>query len=353
MAATLNIQPSTDGDDYDSMEGIIYYGRGEGAEHTDSDTPESQFLRLPREIRDEIYIYITKHYVLLHGLPIRSGDVRVLSGKLRSTPWTVIFDTAQTNLLCVSHQIHDEYVDYIQPRSTARVVVFACARPHLEGFEMAAKVPLAVLKKIKTVTLEVNCLGVLDPIFTRTWTNRKAEGLISVNWNGPQLKTYVHPEARVQILIDINSLPDLSEPLTWQSWLPSTSTITESQQARILSQAFHIDTIFDLASDTTLSWPLAGNLKVYGKLRVPLWCSMATNSAEVVASRRAWEDDWGVLQRPQYEESWEYVVATMVPSDDVNNWKGFTVVVQRQYCPPREDPEETTEESETGGNQAL
>ncbi|KAK5712945.1 hypothetical protein LTR17_017785 [Elasticomyces elasticus] len=69
----------------DPMEGIIYYGPANGDEHSDSVAPEhlqSQFLSLPRELRDVVYEYTTKD-ILFFGMERENNNEDSVSFSLR------------------------------------------------------------------------------------------------------------------------------------------------------------------------------------------------------------------------------------------------------------------------------
>ncbi|KAK5687203.1 hypothetical protein LTS10_001341 [Elasticomyces elasticus] len=137
----------------DPMEGIIYYGPANGDEHSDSVAPEhlqSQFLSLPRELRDVIYGHTTKD-ILFFGMERENNNEDSVSFSLRkmTTPEVTIFHVADSGLLCANRQIHDEYVEQIQPRSTLLIELHCCLTPHLKALNIASMIPATILGRTK------------------------------------------------------------------------------------------------------------------------------------------------------------------------------------------------------------
>ncbi|KAK3628754.1 hypothetical protein LTR56_018342 [Elasticomyces elasticus] len=336
LKATLNMQPSMNDVDDDPMEGIIYYGRGESAEHADSDTSErttSRFLSMPRELRDVIYEYTTKDILFL-GVERENNNEDSVSFSLRkmATPEVTIFHVANSGLLCANRQIHDEYVEQIQPRSTLLVELHCCLTPHLKALNIASMIPATILGRIKQVAVLFSCWSILDfdngpqssdwfrsGLTSRRdlpWTPAKGEDLLLEQSHNT---AYVNPDARVEIRVDFANFPDPSDPYTWDG--------PDYLFWDHLYNAFHQDTIFQLAHDRSLAWPAAGNLKVCGHLKLPLWSPKASNSAEIMEGRKAWVAGAGVesLRRPKYDD-WYGISPERIMVKfwrDANDWRDF------------------------------
>ncbi|KAK4952468.1 hypothetical protein LTR10_009274 [Elasticomyces elasticus] len=131
------------------------------------------------------------------------------------------------------------------------------------------------------------------------WTPSKELRRALVHFLG-LVRPKVHSTAQVIIRIDLSDIPVPCDPFTWAPDPHGADFTTTTNIAHM----FHKETIFSLGQDVTLTWPR--RLMVEGHVEVPLWCSMASNSAEVRSSRRKWDD--GEAERivpPKYKESVE------------------------------------------------
>lgn len=97
----------------ESGAGIMTPKRDDAATAT-SHSAVCPFLRLPREVRNNIYGYTT---ISVH---ISERDYRTKDKKQRNKGWHPAMTLANTTdpaLLLVNHQVHDEYVEHIHSRS--------------------------------------------------------------------------------------------------------------------------------------------------------------------------------------------------------------------------------------------
>jgi len=140
--------------------------------------------------------------------------------------------------------------------------------------------------------------------------------------------SHVHPDAWINVRIDLEGLPDPQDPFswageahehTWWSALPFNSRL-----AMEMLRAFDTETIFGTPFDASLAWP-PDQISVKGDLFIPRWCSLASNSAEVAEGWRAWVDrEAGQIVRPQYVESKEMMLVILTPTEEKNSWQGFS-----------------------------
>ncbi|KAK4963392.1 hypothetical protein LTR10_001020 [Elasticomyces elasticus] len=356
MAATLNIQPSMDDHDYDSMEGIIYYGRGEGAERADSGTlgsTQSRFLSLPRELRDVIYGYTTVDMLFRGKQPDNGLKWTSITALMPETPDVTVFGVAKSGLLYVNRQIHDEYIDHVQPRSGHQTKFHTAQTPFLQALDISAIVPRMNLSKIKSVDMVVSSWCFLDA----DDSDRMYDWLLSgethrrdLEWTPAKelrsklvtlldrLHALMSPDARVQLRIDLSDFPEPLDPYTW-CWFEEHGTYKFWHH---LVAAFHQDTIVSLEHDTALAWPLPGNFTVCGQMRLPLWCAMASNSAEIMETRKAWAAGEGSLRPPTYEEgvvekSDEEIMVKLRPTVDGSSWCWSNPEITSYHRPCRVD----------------
>ena len=76
-------------------------------------------------------------------------------------------------------------------------------------------------------------------------------------------------------------------------------------------------------------------MKVQFIVEMPRWCSLASNSKAVAASRRAWNEDGAQeVELPQFEQAEEMVIVKLEVTENANSWHVFepeTFELQTHY----------------------
>ncbi|KAK5731175.1 hypothetical protein LTR15_001114 [Elasticomyces elasticus] len=329
-------------DAQDPMEGIIYYGRGEGAEHADSGTlgsTQSRFLCLPRELRDVIYGYMTVDVLFRGTRPDNGLKWTSITALMPETPDVTVFGVAKSGLL--------------YPRSELQIKFHTAQTPYLQALDISAIVPRTNLSKIKSVDIVASswcfldaddCDRMCDCLLTGETHRRDLEWTPAKELRSKlvtlldHLHALVSPNARVQLRIDLSDFPEPLDPYTW-CWFEEHGTYKFWHH---LVAAFHQDTIVSLEHDTALAWPLPGNFTVCGQLRLPLWCAMASNSAEIMETRKAWAAGEGSLRPPTYDEgvvekSDEEIMVKLRPTVDGSSWCWSNPEITSYHRPCRVD----------------
>ncbi|KAK5702426.1 MutS protein 1 [Elasticomyces elasticus] len=151
----------------------------------------------------------------------------------------------------------------------------------------------------------------------------------------------VRRDAKVVIHIDLGDFPDPVDPFTWKRALDTEAGVVSTTVTRMV-HAFHLETVRGLEHDTTLEWPTPGHLQIEGMIRMPLWCSMAMNSAEVAESLRSWRQGLSdQVTLPQYEESAERVAVKLLPEVGEHSFRGYEVLMSAPYALTGEEEEST------------
>ncbi|KAK4899552.1 hypothetical protein LTR27_003285 [Elasticomyces elasticus] len=343
--------------DHDQMEGIIYHGleslaanlQADQARHDlDQDSAtlqdtQSRLLSLPRELRDLIYEYTTWD-ITFYGQDSEYKAFFPCETTCVTSPGVTVMDVADLGLLRVSRQVHDEYVACVRTRS-ALLIATPNGYPSFSGLDVSAKIPNLVLRNIKKVDIRVGpwdaCVDGIDDVYDwmhgvtaiSEWTPSRALRAKLVDWLN-HLAAHVHPEASVDIRINLNEFQDPTDPYTW---VYKDGKYEFGDDAH---RTFDQDTIFGLEHDTTLAWPTVGRLMVSGEVQLPLWCPRANNPGEIVASRRAWEAGEGTPRGPDVGE-WnklcgEQIMVRLRPTKNTSSWRGFQPEITKrvEHSPP-------------------
>ncbi|KAK3648788.1 hypothetical protein LTR56_007228 [Elasticomyces elasticus] len=313
--------------------------RGQGDVQSDvqptvtASPPRCHLLLLPRELRNRIYDF-------LHVNP-RLTIRTIKECHDHDIPHVCLFGAALTSILSVNHQINEEYAEQVRHGSAAiHVSLRECNMFALGNLELKAGVVSGALRSVRNVAIDlhwalVGKIETKDEIhdFWSIMVPRPYVDQADVQWTPSKalrsklsafvrsIEPFVHPDAEVRLNIELNDLPEVQDPYTWTKFKAGRNT------AVAMLQAFHAATFFGMEEDTDRSWPKARNLKVLGVLKVPLTCSMATNSSEIVAGRRSWESDGrSKVTMPQYDKSADTVLWVCRPTKDEPNWQGFEVL---------------------------
>ncbi|KAK5723919.1 hypothetical protein LTR17_013761 [Elasticomyces elasticus] len=318
---------------------------------------DCRLLSLPRELRNEIYSHTTSRAVPLSTYisdPLASDDGEDseddeldISEEAEEIdhdhihPMAAISSRLSLSLLLVNRQIHDEYVEYAKPRQIFFIDLGTKDVPQALGeLRLLQNMPADALKAVRHFRLIMDWSVVLHSAgneqYAKFFTDHTKDELLNqqdMTWTPSKVlrdklqaflgltRPLVHPNAKVGILIDLGGMPDPGDPFTWEK-LRNAEGDLEGPSPSDMIHALHLDTIREL--ETTLRWPAAGNLDVEGIAMMPLWCSLATNSAAVADSLRAWRQ--GSSERivmPLYSKSEEKIVAALVPTSDECSWRGY------------------------------
>ncbi|KAK5695211.1 hypothetical protein LTR97_008717 [Elasticomyces elasticus] len=259
--------------------------RGQGAVHdyahptVTASPPRYHILLLPREMRNRIYDF-------LHVNP-RLTIRTIEECHDHDIPHVRLFGAALPSILCVNHQINEEYAEQVRHGGAAiHVSLRECNMFALGNLELKAGVVSGALRSIRSVAIElhwalVGKIETKDEIhdFWSIMVPRPYLDQADVQWTPSKalrsklsafvesIEPFVHPDAEVRLNIELNDLPEVQDPYTWTKFKAGRNT------AVAMLQAFHAETFFGMEEDTDRSWPKAGNLKVLGVLNVPLTCS--------------------------------------------------------------------------------
>ncbi|KAK5696709.1 hypothetical protein LTR97_008013 [Elasticomyces elasticus] len=299
------------------------------------------FLRLPREMRNEIYTHASFDRVIVSdatpGLPLSTDDEEEQEedevdtenheeDKDYDKPFVGMNNVMSLSLLQVNRQIYDEYTEYVQPRQQLFI----------------KSMPEGALKNIRDLAIFVKWSAVLrsatDEQFPKFFAEHTSDELVAqegIAWTPAKVlrdklvaflkvtRPLVHPTAKVCILFDFSGFPDPEDPFTW-ACLRDLPGNPEGLSATDVGHAFHQDTLYNLEHDTSFEWPEYGSLTVEGMLFMPLWCSMATNAEDVLESLRAWREGLTTdVVMPLYEMSADKCGVRLLRTSDEDNWQGF------------------------------
>ncbi|KAK4971627.1 hypothetical protein LTR42_007355 [Elasticomyces elasticus] len=301
-------------------------------------------LRLPRELRNNIYSFVVVPGVRISDrinrplLPLRDIPLDQLPRNPRVTAWNAVYSP----LLRVNRQIHDEYLEnnHLCAALGLDLPPRGLCQPYLQSLSLKNSVPSHALAEVKVVIIMLHWTTVMHvgatdelhnfwSIHTQeelaqqrniAWTPSKELRRALVHFLG-LVRPKVHSTAQVIIRIDLSDIPVPCDPFTWAPDPHGADFTTTTNIAHM----FHKETIFSLGQDVTLTWPR--RLMVEGHVEVPLWCSMASNSAEVRSSRRKWDD--GEAERivpPKYKESVEKLRVRFDYEEGEDDWRGFKVM---------------------------
>ncbi|KAK5736127.1 hypothetical protein LTR17_007649 [Elasticomyces elasticus] len=301
-------------------------------------------LRLPRELRNQIYSFVVVPGVRISDrinrplLPLRDIPLDQLPRNPRVTAWNVVYSP----LLRVNRQIHDEYLEnnHLCAALGLDLPPRGLCQPYLQSLSLENSVPSHALAEVKVIIIMLHWTTVMhvsaiDEVhnFWSTHTQEELAQQRNIAWTPSKelrkalvhflgvIRSKVHSTAQVIIRIDLSDIPVPSDPLTWAPDARGADATTTAN----IAQMFHKETIFGLGQDMTLTWPR--RLMVEGYVEVPLWCSMASNSAEVRSSRREWDE--GEADRivlPRYKESAEKLQVRFDYVEGEDDWRGFKVM---------------------------
>ena len=134
------------------------------------------------------------------------------------------------------------------------------------------------------------------------------------------LRPLARADGSATVHIDLGGLPDPADPFTWR---PSENRVHVPDSPPWCTFVFLKETLVGLAEDNALAWP-TGSVEVRFFVEMPRWCSLASNSAAVAASRRAWKEDGAQeLELPQSEESEEMMLVTFGVTENAHGWHGL------------------------------
>ncbi|KAK3617389.1 hypothetical protein LTR56_012765 [Elasticomyces elasticus] len=318
---------------------------------------DCHLLRLPREMRNEIYSHTTSRVVPLSSytsdlLPVDDGeaseddesDTAEEAEEINhdhTLPTAGMSSHLSLNLLLVNRQIHDEYVEYAKPRQIFYIDIGTKDVPQALGeLRLIPNMPDDALKATKHFHLFMNWSVVLHSAgneqYAKFFTDHTKDELLNqldITWTPSKvlrdklqaflvtIRSLIHPNAKVAIFIDLGGMPDPGDPFTWER-LRNANGDFERPSPSDMVHALHLDTLREL--ETMLVWPDAGHLDVEGIAIMTLWCSLATNSAEVADSLRAWRLGSGERTVvPLYSKSAKNIVVTLVPTADECSWHGY------------------------------
>ncbi|KAK5677745.1 hypothetical protein LTS10_009628 [Elasticomyces elasticus] len=343
---------------------------------------DCHFLRIPLEMRREIYSHTTCKTVPLTAkyiYPYQPSDEGedehededeyeaaepeddIDEDDISVRPMAGMLGLMISSILLVNRQIHDEYVDFVKARQ--RVFIDLGGEDvlaTLEPLRLRQDTSTGLLKSVRHVHIFMKWSAVLhsaaDERFSKfvvDHTNLELLDQESLSWTPAKvlrdkLRAFLGlisllfcRDATVVIHIDLGDFPDPEDPFTWKPALGSEAGVVGTT-VKSMVHAFHINTIRGLEHDTTLDWPTPGHLKIEGMIRMPLWCSMATNSNEVAEGLRAWRQglsDQVIL--PQYKESAERVSVKLVPEVGKHILRGYKVLMSAPYALTDEEEELT------------
>ncbi|KAK5727926.1 hypothetical protein LTR17_012349 [Elasticomyces elasticus] len=313
--------------------------RGQGDVQSDvqstvtASPPRCHLLLLPPELRNRIYDFLHVNPRLTIQTIEEDHDLDV--------PYVRLFGAASPIMLCVNHQIKEEYAEQVRCGGAAIYVnLRGCNMSALGNLKLKAGVASGALRSVRSVAIELHWTFVAETEtedemtdFLLTMAARHSDDQADIEWTPSRtlrsklsafiesMEPFVYPGAEVKITIELNKLPEIQDPYTWANFSSGMDTAAE------MLQAFHVETFFSMEDDTDRSWPKAGNLKVLGILKVPLTCSMATNSSKIVAGRRRWESDGrSRVTMPQHDRSADTFLWICRPTKDEHNWQGFEVL---------------------------
>ncbi|KAK5736128.1 hypothetical protein LTR17_007650 [Elasticomyces elasticus] len=292
-------------------------------------------LSLPRELRNGIYSHISVEVV---ATKLNSEDKESSSvTEEEPRPKITVLGAAVPSLLRVNRQIYDEYAEYMLPRSQLFISLAQGHAEYLDRLDLGAMIPNSVLENIKLVTITFSWTIVMhfegNADMDEFWTavtledsvdqrsivctpakelRRKLVSLIG------RIRVQSRADALTQVSIDLTGFPDVHDPYTWPPFDTLRKAFTPAWKANIM---FDRDTLFGLLDEVPIT-------QVSGCVVVPLWNSMARNSADIRANRQAWGE--GVMEKvvlPEYENSTTLVQARLFHTKCENGWNGFEVAM--------------------------
>ncbi|KAK4954422.1 hypothetical protein LTR10_007853 [Elasticomyces elasticus] len=334
---------------------------------------DCHLLRIPLEMRREIYSHTTykrKCFVVHTSDSDNSSDEgeaaeveddgeEIDEDDMDIYPMAGIGGVMILNILLISRQIHDEYVEYVKPRQTFFVDLGDEDIPEtLDSLLSSQDTPDDALKSVRRVHIFISWSAVLHSAaderyskFLADHTNLKLLDQESVSWTPSivlrdklrdflgLINTLVRHDAKVVIHIDVGDYPDPEDPFTWKR-VRNVPAGTIGPIVTGMMHAFHMGTVCGLEHDTTLEWPAPGLLKIEGMILMPLWCSLAANSAEVVKGLHAWrQGSSDQVTLPQYEESTDRVaVKLLLDVGEHSSRGGYQALISAPWA-YREDEE--------------
>ncbi|KAK5120421.1 hypothetical protein LTR85_006360 [Meristemomyces frigidus] len=307
---------------------------------------EPHLLSLPRELRNYIYDCTTVSVELSPPQPAAEPE-RPL------TQWghpTIFTKTTDPTLLRVCHQIHDEYRERVLPRSELAITLVSCDMFDLPDLQLKAGVPAELLQMPRKILIAFNWVNVLPMSMLQrhkewfdTHTPEQLRHQELLAWTPTKalfqklkdflalLKRYISSSATVELLVMIDGLPDPHDPYAVGPLDVNRST--SGEMAELMGHMFHKDTINELSKDATLPWPRlpieGGNLRVRFALITALNYTLAENSAELLANRKArLAGETEEVVWPVCETSKEVVNWRLQPTPCENNFRGYWPTVK-------------------------
>ncbi|KAK4897789.1 hypothetical protein LTR27_004561 [Elasticomyces elasticus] len=294
------------------------------------------FLSLPREMRNRIYDYTSVEVLISEPQQLNNPE---MDEYWNAKPRVHLKGVPSTELLCVNKQVNSEYAEHVSPGSGLVIDTQMCEFPRLSDLEIQPNVPTSTLSKVKNVKIDMFWFVVVDadrngtPEFYSLCDALVSSGQAVLPWTPSKytrvqllaliakVHPLVRPDARVTVAIDLDEFPIAQDLYTW------TKTAYCREGSSDHRKAFHEETFFSMETTHSHLWPKAGHLKVEAVVKMPLWCSIASNPNEVVSGRRQFEAGETMFPvEPQYDEYPQQVMWWMKPTKDTNNWGGFESV---------------------------
>ncbi|KAK5727925.1 hypothetical protein LTR17_012348 [Elasticomyces elasticus] len=287
-------------------------------------------------MRNGIYSHISIDVVATNR---KSGDKEYSSVEEEEPcPQVTVTGVAVPSLLRVNRQIHDEYAEYMLSRSQLFISLAQGYAPYLDRLDLGATVPSSVLQNIKSVFVTFPWIAVMhldddtdtaefwaavtESVDQRSiaWTPAKElrRKLVSLVGN---IRAQSRADALTLVSVDLNGFADAQDPYTWPLNFHPREACLLAMRIEIL---FDRDTLFGFWDEVPIT-------HVSGCLAVPLWSSMARNSAAIRANRQEWQE--GVREKvvmPEYDVSPTFVQARLFHKKCENSWQGFELAMNVQ-----------------------
>ncbi|KAK5695212.1 hypothetical protein LTR97_008718 [Elasticomyces elasticus] len=294
-------------------------------------------LSLPREMRNGIYSHISVNVVATK----RSSGDKVPSSveEEEPRPKVTVLGAAVSSLLRVNRQIHDEYAEYMLSRSQLFVSLEQGYAEYLDRLDLSPIVPSSVLENIKLVSITFPwpiVMHIEDKLdMEEFWTAVTLEDSVD-QWSIPctpakelrrklvslirRIRAQSRADADVvtQVSINLTGFPDVRDPYTWPPFDTLREAFTLPWKVDIMLDR---DTLFGLWDEVPIT-------QVSDCVVVPLWSSMARNSADIRANRQAWGE--GAMEKvvlPTYDSSTTLVQARLFHTKCENGWNGFEAAI--------------------------
>ncbi|KAK5704738.1 hypothetical protein LTR17_021603 [Elasticomyces elasticus] len=284
----------------------------------------TSLLRLPRELRDMIYEYVTCD-VRMNVEPTRK-DIKAARHHVM---W--LRGTTDATLLRVCRQIRSECAEtrHSKSRLCIELELNSLSRPLRLTLKPAMRTGILCHVKRLEITLHWLMVFTIDNEHFHHWMDALLHGHpLPTDWSPSKLLrshlnrlldilgSMLHPSAAVTIWFRLEGFLDPDIPYESSFYEAAHGT------ARVLKAAFEIDTIFGMETDRVRSWPQSP--QIVGCVRIPLYSGLAENSAAVMANRVARErGETEYLLRPNTTASKVMTVWSLRPYKPEGNWKGF------------------------------